>query len=97
MRSSSCVHLGVGELHAGSIEQRAPFGSRHREIVDADLDDVTAGAEPCHGERRFGARPERQPRAGREVECELGDRVEALVVLERLDVVEDEDDGLLHP
>ena len=32
--------------------------------------------------------------AGREVERKLGDRVEALVVLERLDVVEDEDDGL---
>ena len=38
------VDLGVGELHAGSIEQRAPFGPRHRQIVDADLDDLTAGA-----------------------------------------------------
>ena len=90
------VHLGVGELHAGGIEQRAPFESRHRELVDTDLYDVTAGAKPRHGERWFGARPEREPRAGREVEGKLGDRVEALVVLERLDVVEDEDDGLLH-
>ena len=96
MRSSSCVDLGVGELDAGSIEQRASFGSRHRQIVDADLDDLTAGTEPCHGERWFGAGPERQPRARRKVEGKLGDRVEALVVLERLDVVEDEDDGLLH-
>ena len=90
------LHLGVGELHTERIEQRSPFRSRHHEIVDTDLHDVAAGAKPCHGERWFGAGPERQPRAGREMEGELGDRVEALVVLERLDVVEDED-GLLHP
>ena len=90
------VHLGVSELHAGGIEQRAPLESRHRELVDTDLYDVSAGAKPRHGERWLGARPEREPRAGREVECKLGDRVEALVVLERLDMVEDEDDGLLH-
>ena len=78
------------------IEQRAPFDARHRELVDTDLDDVTAGAKPRHGEWWFGARPEREPRAGREVECKLGDRVEAFVVLERLDMVEDEVDGLLH-
>ena len=62
-----------------------------------DLHDVRAGAKPRHGEWWFGARPEREPRAGREVERKLGDRVEALIVLERFDMVEDEDDGLLHP
>ena len=90
------VHLGVSKLYAGGIEQRAPLESRHRELVDTDFHDVTAGAKPRHGKRRFGARSEREPRAAREVERKFGDRVEALIVLQRLDVVEDEDDGFLH-
>ena len=90
------AHLGVSELYAGGIEQRAPLDSRHRELVDTDLHDVPACAKPGHGKGWFGARSKREPRAGREVERKLGDRVEALIVLERLDVVEDEDDGFLH-
>ena len=39
------VHLGVSELHAGGIEQRAPLESRHRELVDTDLYDVTRRRE----------------------------------------------------
>ena len=90
------AQLDVGEFHANRIEQCAPFESRHRELVDTDLYDVTTGAKSGHGKRRFRARSEREPRAAREVERKFGDRVEALIVLQRLDVVEDEDDGLLH-
>ena len=90
------VHLGVSELNASGVEHLAPLQYRHGELFDSDLYDVSAGAKPRHREWWLRARPKCEPRAGRKVERKLGDRVEALVVLERLDMVEDEVDRLVH-
>ena len=76
--------------------RRARFLGVHRELVDSHLDDVATGAEPGDGDRRIAARRQRELRAVRQVQRELGDGVEALGVLQQLDVIERERDRLGH-
>ena len=83
---------GVRELGARTLEQRARFPDVHRELVDTDLDDVATGPESRDRDRRIAACRQRELRTGREVQRELGDRVEALGVLQEIDVIERERD-----
>jgi hypothetical protein len=83
-------------LDTGGLKQQARFGRVQGEIVDADLDDISCGAQPCHRKWRRSAGCDRKLRPDRHADRELRNCVEALPVLEQLHVIEDQGDRYVH-
>ena len=94
-RTSSCTSA-FGHLHVRGPHQRRPPRRVHRQIVDADLDDAALGAQASRRQRQRVAGADRQLRPCRQTQGDGGERVEALAVGHRLEVVDDEGNGPPH-
>ena len=58
------LHRGELEIEPGVSQQDRGFGGHHREVLDANLDQRTARAQPPERKRRLGPRADRDHRPG---------------------------------
>ena len=90
-------HLRLRQPDSSAVEQQVRLPLVHRQIVDADLQDRTLGAQTRQGDRRDAPGRDHELPSGGNVDRELGDGITALVVVEQLRVVEDQDHRIDHP
>jgi hypothetical protein len=85
--------LRVVQVDTGTREQQVRLLRFHRQILDPDLDDSPASAQSGRRERWCTARRDDEMCRRGKVDCELGDRVAALGVVEELRMVKNEGDA----
>jgi hypothetical protein len=93
----SAVELGClagGEAHVGGLQQIPRLAQVHRQVSRSHLDESAMGAQPRQWQPRPGTRSQGQLGPAGELHRELLKRVQALAVMEQLDVVKDQGDRL---
>jgi hypothetical protein len=84
--------VGV-ELVAGVGEEPGRFHSCHGEVARTELGHEPLRSHPRHGQRKLSARGDREPGKRREVVRDGGERVESGSPVQRMGIVDDEDEG----
>ena len=88
--------LGVRRLEPGRTQQLTRLGHVQAQLVGPELDDEAPSAQ--RSERQWGmtSRGEHELRARGHVSRQRGDGIQAHWGLEQVQVIDDEDDGVLH-
>ena len=84
--------LGLGGLDPGTPKEPVRLRRPQGEVVDADLDQPTVGAEPSESVVRDGAAGQGEQRTRRDVAGERHDRIRHHRLREAVDVVQDQDE-----
>jgi hypothetical protein len=88
--------LGVGQVESGGAEQLACLGLVHAELVGSDLERQAACPQRPQRQHGVPSRQERQLRPLGDMPRQRGDRVQARLAVDQMQVVEDEHDRLFH-
>ena len=87
---------GLVGLDSCSLQQRVRLRRCHGQVIGGDLEYPALSTQPRRRQRHDGARRQRKLPARRQVQGELGDRIQALLVRDRLGVVEQYSHGRRH-
>ena len=89
--------LVVRQVHSGRAQQLARLGFVHAQVVRPDLQRQALRPQRSQRERRPASRREGHLRPLRDVSRERRDGVEAGRVVEQMQIVQDQDEVLVHP
>ena len=87
--ASQLGHLGIGQLDPGRAQQRPGLHRAHRQLPQAQLGQATLGPPARHRQRRLTPAGHRQLRSWGQVVDQHRQRVQALLVLEQVHIVQD--------
>ena len=85
--------LGEGQLGAGRLKEQLPFSRSERELVDADLEQPAARAEPRNRNGRRRAAGEHERGARRQVVCQRHEDFARFAGAQPVRVVHDDHNG----
>jgi hypothetical protein len=90
------VDVGVGQPDTGALEQGLRLVAVHGQLAGPDLGHLPLRPEQGHRQRRSTSGHEHQLGPSGKVHRQLGHRVQACLVVEHLQVVQDEDNRVRH-
>jgi hypothetical protein len=86
----------VVEPDTGTLQQGTGLLVVHREFLDSELHHPALGAQHRHRQRRPSSGGQQQLRSSRKLGGKLGHHIQALLVLQKFQVIKDQGDWLGH-